>query len=132
MSLNTSVIKYKPSFKLEEVKTTKMKTVNNLGRGDGYETCAKFEKGGIELLLYVSDDFNLTMEALKLTSSSDMAEFWKKILGHGPSEKGKKMLPTGNDCDDNVERNSGVSPDNAEDAIEIETAIPGSGFKRSI
>ena len=76
MSLNTSVIKYEPSFKLEDIKTTKMKTVNNLGRGDGYETCAKFEKeGGIELLLYVVEDFNLTMEALKLTSSSDMAEF---------------------------------------------------------
>ena len=80
MSLNTSVIKYEPSFKLEDIKTMKMKTVNNLGRGDRYKMCAKFEKGGIELLLYVVEDFNLTMEALKLTSSSDMAEFWKKIL----------------------------------------------------
>ena len=45
MSLNTSVIKYEVSFKLEDVKTTKMKSLTKTGRGDGYETCAKFEKG---------------------------------------------------------------------------------------
>ena len=114
MSLNTSEFKYEPSFKLEEVKTKKMKTVNNIGRGDRYETCAKFEKGGIEFLLYVVEDFNLTMEAFKLTSSSDMAEFWKKILGHGPSEKWKKMLRSDNNYNDDVERNPGVNPDDAD------------------
>ena len=75
MSLNTSVIKYEVSFKLEGVKTTKMKTLTNQGRGDGYKTCTNFEKGGIELLLYVVEDFLLAYEALKLLNSDEMLDF---------------------------------------------------------
>ena len=131
MSLNTSVIKYEASFKLEDIKLTTMKTLNNLGRGDGYKTCAESEKGGIELLLYVVEDFKLTIEALKLTSLQDLAEFWKKVLGHGPLEKWKKML-RGSEYKYDIKQHPAPNPDNADYVNFIEVEVAGSGFKRSI
>ena len=69
-------------------------------------------------------------------SSQDLAEFWKKVLGHGPSEKWKKMIRTNkytNKYADDTKLNLGVNPNNREDVnFEIETEIPGSRFKRLI
>ena len=59
MSANQSVIKYTKGFKIEDLKQTKLKAVNPQGRGDGYEKCATFDTGGIEVLLYVIEDFSI-------------------------------------------------------------------------
>ena len=127
MSLNTSVIKYEVSFKLEDVKTTKMKTLNAAGRGDGYETCAEFERGGIELLLYVVEDFNLACDALNLFLTVELLEFWKKVLGHGPAEKWKRMLRNNIYLDDMVTVPAAKPGD-----MDIQQTVQGSGFNKMI
>ena len=80
---NQSVIKYKSSFKKSELVQTKLKTTNPKEE----EACVTFDTGGIEILLYVIEDFQLVMESLNVTSNVKLDKFFKKILGHGPSEK---------------------------------------------
>ena len=53
------------------------------------------------------------MDTLKLTSSKEMVEFWKKVLEHGPSEKWKKMLQT-NECNDDVEQHQAPNWENTD------------------
>ena len=91
MSTNQSVIKYIKGFKTEDLKQTKLKAVNPQGRGDGYEKCATFDTGGIEVLLYVIEDFSIAASSLNINTSVQYIEFFKKILGHGPSEKFKRL-----------------------------------------
>ena len=88
---NLSVIKYESSFKKKDMVRTKLKTVTTQGRIEGTEMCATFDTGGIEQLLYVIEDFALVMDSLSVSSSDDLFSFFKKILGHGPSEKFKRM-----------------------------------------
>ena len=91
MSASQSVIKYAEGFKKEDLERTKLKTVNAQGRGDGVENCASFDKGGIEVLLYVIEDFLIAASSLNITTSDQHIEFFKKILGHGSSEKFKRL-----------------------------------------
>ena len=84
---NQSVIKYKSSFKKSELVQTKPKTTNPKEE----EACVTFDTGGIEILLYVIEDFQLVMESLNVTSNDNLDKFFKKILGHGPSEKWKRL-----------------------------------------
>ena len=53
--------------------------------------CVTFDTGGIEILLYVIEDFRLVMESLAITDTKEKDKFFKKILRHGPSEKWKKL-----------------------------------------
>ena len=87
---NQSVIKYNPSFKKTDLVKTKLKTVNLKGE----ELCATFNSGGIKTLPYVIKDFQMTMDALvnNRTSFEALKRYFKKILGHGPAEKFKKMV----------------------------------------
>ena len=82
---NQSVIKYKLSFRKSELVQTKLKTINPKEE----EACVTFDTGGIEILLYVIEDFQLVMESLNVTSNANLDKFFRKILGHGPSEKWK-------------------------------------------
>ena len=84
---NQSVIKYKPSFVKSELVRTKLKIVATKEE----EMCVTFDTGGIEILLYVIEDFRLVMESLAITDTVAKDKFFKKILGHGPSEKWKKL-----------------------------------------
>ena len=91
MSANQSVIKYAEGFKKEDLIRYKLKAVNPQGRGDGFEKCASFDNGGIEVLLYVIEDFAIAVSSLNITTTAQHIEFFKKILGHGPSEKFKRL-----------------------------------------
>ena len=95
MSAIQSVIKYVEGFKKEDLTRTKLKSVNSQGRGDGVEMCASFDKGGIECLLYVLEDFAIAASSLNITTTLQHIEFFKKILGHGPSEKFKRLRAKG-------------------------------------
>ena len=53
MMSNQSVIKYKSSFKKTDLVRTNLKTVTPKGE----EFCVTFDTGGIEILLYVIEDF---------------------------------------------------------------------------
>ena len=81
---NQSVIKYIPCFKKADLVRVKLKTVTPKQE----ELCVTFSEGGVETLLYVFEDFNITMESLKINQSN--LNFWKKyfkkVLGHGPLE----------------------------------------------
>ena len=69
----------------------KLKAINPQGRSDGFEKCASFDKGGIEVLLYVIEDFAMAVSSLNIITTAQHIEFFKKILGHGPSEKFKRL-----------------------------------------
>ena len=91
MSANQSVIKYVEGFKKEDLIRYKLKAINPQGRSDGFEKCASFDKGGIEVLLYVIEDFAMAVSSLNIITTAEHIEFFKKILGHGPSEKFKRL-----------------------------------------
>ena len=91
MSANQSVIKYEEGFKKEDLIRYKLKAINPQGRSDGFEKCASFDKGGIEVLLYVIEDFAMAVSSLNIITTAQHIEFFKKILGHGPSEKFKRL-----------------------------------------
>ena len=91
MSANQSVIKYEEGFKKEDLIRYKLKAINPQGRSDGFEKCASFDKGGIEVLLYVIEDFAMAVSSLNIITTAEHIEFFKKILGHGPSEKFKRL-----------------------------------------
>ena len=91
MSANQSVIKYTEGFKKEDLIRYKLKAINPQGRSDGFEKCASFDKGGIEVLLYVLEDFAMAVSSLNIITTVQHIEFFKKILGHGPSEKFKRL-----------------------------------------
>ena len=85
---NQSVIKYVPTFKKADLLRTKLKTVTPKAE----ELCVSFDTGGIENLLYVVEDFVIVMEALGVTDYDETFKFFKKLLGHGPAEKFRKLL----------------------------------------
>ena len=86
---NQSVIKYTPCFKKAELVRVKLKTVTLKQE----ELCVTFNDGGVELLLYVLEDFAIAMEALGInkTQFDDWKKYFRKVLGHGPLEKWKKL-----------------------------------------
>ena len=86
---NQSVIKYIPCFKKADLVRVKLKTVNPKQE----ELCVTFSKGGVETLLYVFEDFEIAMESLGIDKIQfdDWKKYFKKVLGHGPLEKWKKL-----------------------------------------
>ena len=91
---NQSVIKYTPSFKKAELVKVKLKTIDNNNNNKLEEHCVVFDKGGIEALLYVIEDFQIAFEALELDINNyeTMKKFFKKVLGHGAAEKFRKLV----------------------------------------
>ena len=70
MSANQSVIKYAEGFKKEDLIRYKLKAINPQGRSDGFEKCASFDKGGIEVLLYVLEDFAMAVSSLNIITTA--------------------------------------------------------------
>ena len=128
MSAIQSVIKYVEGFKKEDLTRTKLKSVNSQGRGDGVEMCASFDKGGIECLLYVLEDFAIAASSLNITTTLQHIEFFKKILGHGPSEKFKRLLAKNPILyvDRIVQQQQ---QDQQGQMIEVNVTVVGSGFQ---
>ena len=87
---NQSVIKYNPCFKKADLVKVKLKTVTPKAE----EQCAVFDTGGIELLLYVFEDFDITMECLGIgrDNYNELKKYFKKVLGHGPAEKMRRLI----------------------------------------
>ena len=54
---NQSVIKYTPSFKKAELVKVKLKTIDPVTYNKLEVFCVVFDKGGIEALLYVIENF---------------------------------------------------------------------------
>ena len=90
---NQSVNKYTPSFKKAELVKVKLKTIDNNDH-KLEEFCVVFDKGGIEALLYVIEDFQISFEALELDVNNydTMKKFFKKVLGNGAAEKFRKLI----------------------------------------
>ena len=63
---NQSVIKYNLSFKKADLVKVKLKTIEPVCNTKLEELCAFFDQGGIEKLLYVIKDFQISFEALEL------------------------------------------------------------------
>ena len=63
---NQSVIKYIPCFKKTDLVRVKLKTVTPKQE----ELCVTFDKGGVEALLYVFEDFDIAMESLLIDKSN--------------------------------------------------------------
>ena len=84
------VIKYDPCFKKADLVKVKLKTITPKAE----EQCAVFDNGGIELLLYVFEDFDITMECLGIGRDNydELKKYFKKVLGHGPAEKLRKLI----------------------------------------
>ena len=74
---NQSVIKYHPSFKKTDLVRTKLKTVTPKAE----ELCVTFNTGGIETMLYIIEDFYITMDALAInrTDFEALKRYFKKI-----------------------------------------------------
>ena len=85
---NQSVIEYTPTFKKADLVRTKLKTITPKAE----ELCVTFDTGGIENLLYVVEDFLIVMDALMVTDHDETIKYFKKLLGHGPAEKFRKLL----------------------------------------
>ena len=63
---NQSVIKYTPCFNKAELVRVKLKTVTPKQE----ELCVTFKDGGVELILYVLEDFDIFMEALGISKAT--------------------------------------------------------------
>ena len=87
---NQSVIKYNPCFKKADLVKVKLKTITPKAE----EQCAAFYTGGIELLLYVFEGFDIAMEYLRIgrDNCDELKKYFKKVLGHGPAEKLRKLI----------------------------------------
>ena len=86
---NQFIIKYNPCFKKADLVTVKLKSVSPKGE----ELYITFNKEGVETLLYVFEDFNIAVESLEInkTNFNLWKKYFKKVLGHGPLEKWKKL-----------------------------------------
>ena len=89
---NQSVIKHNPSFKFKKADLVKVKLKMIIPKAA--ELCAVFDVRGIELLLYVTEDFQIAVEAIEINVNNynNIKKYFKKGLGHGPAEKFRKLI----------------------------------------
>ena len=82
---NQSIIKYNPCFKKVDLVKMKLKTVNPKEE----KLCLTFYEGGVEALLYVFEDFDITMESRGIDKDNydQWKKYFKKVVGHRPLEK---------------------------------------------
>ena len=68
----------------------KLKTVNEKTE----KLCVMFINGGIETLLYVIKNFHIATEAVSIDriNYEALKRYFKKVLGHGPAEKLRKLI----------------------------------------